>query len=463
MKAHRDFPAGFVWGTATSAAQIEGAVQAEGRGRSIWDRFAEQPGAIADGSSPAVACDHFHRWPQDLELMQWLGLSAYRFSIAWPRILPQGTGPVNAPGLDFYDRLVDRLLAADIAPFVTLYHWDLPQALQDRGGWASRGIVDAFVHYADVVTSRLGDRVASWATHNEPWCIATLGHEEGQHAPGHRDPAESLAVAHHLLLSHGRAVPVIRANAPTAEVGIVLNLVPADPLEDTPADRDAVRRFDGCFNRWYLDPLFRGRYPADAIVDRVHRGHLAIADLPFVEDGDLVEIATPLDFLGVNYYSRVVLRADEQGEPVPVVVAAPEKINDMGWEDHPRGLAVMLRRLHEEYGVQRLYVTENGGSFADEVGPDGFVDDVRRIDYMRGHLDSARRAIEAGVPLKGYFAWSLMDNFEWAHGYTKRFGLFRVDYGDQSRHPKRSAHWYRSVISANAVDAPSSAAEGRAS
>lgn len=463
MKEHRTFPEGFVWGAATSAAQIEGAVHEDGRGESIWDRFAAQPGAIADGSNPSVACDHYHRWPEDIERMRWLGLSAYRFSIAWPRILPGGTGHVNAAGLEFYDRLVDGLLAADIDPFVTLYHWDLPQALQERGGWASRDVVEAFVHYADVVTARLGDRVKSWVTHNEPWCIASLGHEEGHHAPGHRNPAESLRVAHHLLLSHGRAVEVIRSNVPDAEVGIVLNLVPADAVQDSPENRDAVRRFDGVFNRWYLDPLYRGRYPADVIVDRVHRGHLEIAALPFVEEGDLEAIAAPLDFLGVNYYSRVVLRADEHGEPVPVVVAPPEKINDMGWEDHPHGLAVMLCRLHEEYGVPRLYVTENGGSFADEVGPDGRVDDVRRIDYMRGHLASAHEAIEAGVPLKGYFAWSLMDNFEWGHGYPMRFGLFRVDYGDQSRQPKRSAHWYRSVISANAVDAALAAAEGEAS
>ncbi len=446
------FPDGFLWGVATSSQQIEGGAREGGRGESIWDRFASEPGRIADGSNPAVACDHFHRWRGDVDLMRWLGVSAYRFSVAWPRIVPAGTGAVNEAGLDFYDALTDALLEAGIRPFVTLYHWDLPQALQDRGGWASRDTVAAFAEYAAVVAGRLGDRVRHWATHNEPWCAATLGHEAGEHAPGRRDPAEALRVAHHLLLSHGRAVPALRAHCPEAEVGIVLNLVPVEAVSAEPADVDAARRLDGSFNRWYLDPLFRGRYPGDAVADRVRRGHLAGDRLPFVEAGDLEAIAAPLDFLGLNYYTRVVVRAGEGGEPAAVAMAPSRDLTEMGWEVYPAGLADLLGRLHREYAPPAIYVTENGAAFPDGLAAGGRVSDERRVEYFRSHLAAAHRALAAGVPLRGYFAWSLLDNFEWAHGYTKRFGLYQVDFATQRRFPKDSAFWYRDVAAANGVE-----------
>ena len=454
MPVHR-FPAGFVWGAATSAFQIEGGPDADGRGESIWDRFAASPGRIADGGDGRVACDHYHRWPEDIALLRDLGLGAYRFSIAWPRVMPDGRGAVNQAGLDFYDRLVDGLLAVGVAPFVTLYHWDLPQPLQDQGGWGARTTVDAFIHYADVVAARLGDRVRHWMTHNEPWCIATLGHEQGDHAPGLRDPALALRAAHHVLLSHGRAVPVLRARAPGAEVGIVLNLVPAEPATDGDGDRDAARWFDGFFNRWYLDPLFRGAYPADAVADRVARGQLPAGELPFVAAGDLAVIAAPIDFLGVNYYNPAVVRAEPAADGGParvveVVTDAPR--TDMGWEVRPRALYDLLRRVARDYRPRRIYITENGAAFTDAPDADGRIHDARRIAYLRGHLIEVSRAIDAGVPVAGYFHWSLLDNFEWGHGYSKRFGLVHVDFASQGRSPKDSAHAYRTIVAANSID-----------
>ncbi len=449
----RTFPENFLWGVATSAAQIEGATQEGGRGESIWDRFATMPGKIEDRSTPAVACDHYHRWREDVELLRRLGVGAYRFSVAWPRVLPAGGGKVNEEGLAFYDALVDGLLAANIRPMVTLYHWDLPQALQDRGGWASRSIVDAFERYADVVAERLGDRVDLWVTHNEPWCIATLGHEEGHHAPGHRYAPEALHVAHHVLVSHGKAVARIRERAPDAEVGIVLNLTPADAASSRPEDVDAARWFDGFFNRWYLDPLLRGEYPEDAVEDRRRRGHLPAGELPFVEDGDFDLITAPTDFLGVNYYSRVVMRADENGRPEAVPQGAPDERTTMGWEIHPDGLRKLLLRLHREYRVGPIHITENGASFDDAPGPDGSIPDVARIRYVREHLEAAQAALEEGVDLRGYFLWSLLDNFEWGHGYDRRFGLVHMDYASLTRTPKDSFDWYRSVVTANALDA----------
>jgi beta-glucosidase len=399
-----------------------------------------------------VACDHYHRWREDVDLMRWLGVGAYRFSIAWPRILPKGRGEVNAAGLDFYDALVDSLLETGIEPFVTLYHWDLPQALQGQGGWGVRDTANAFVEYAGAVSARLGDRVRYWVTHNEPWCVAILGHEEGVHAPGHRDPAEALRVAHHVLLSHGLAIETIRQNAPDAEVGIALILFPSFPASPSRDDADATRHYDGAFNRWYLDPVFRGRYPEDSVSDRVRLGHLSGTDLPFVREGDLRTISTPLDFLGVNYYSRTVLKAGQDGRPVAVRVAPDDELTDMGWEVFPQGLHDVLVRIDREYKPPKIYITESGAAYAD--GPDATrrVADTRRVDYLRGHLTAAHNAIADGVPLHGYFAWSLLDNFEWAHGYDKRFGLFWVDFATQQRVPKDSAFWYRDVIAANAVD-----------
>jgi len=450
--AARTFPDGFLWGAATSAPQIEGGHREGGRGESIWDRFCEDPVRIADGSDARVACDHFHRWREDLDLLRWLGVGAYRFSIAWPRIMPGGRGAINPAGLDYYDALVDALLEAGIRPFVTLYHWDLPQALEDEGGWAARATAEAFVEYADAVSARLGDRVAHWTTHNEPWCIAILGHEQGEQAPGRRDPAEALRVGHHVLLSHGWATGVLRRNSPGAEVGIVTIVAPVWPATENGADRDAARRLDGSLNRWYLDPVFHGRYPEDAIEDRVRRGHLQGRDLPFVRPGDLEAIAAPIDFLGVNYYSRAVVRADAAGEPVAVPPQGDR--TDMGWEVFPQGLHSMLLRVAREYRPAKIYVTENGAAYSDTADAEGRIADGRRIEYLRGHLAASLDAIAADVPLAGYFVWSLLDNFEWAHGYSKRFGLFEVDFATQRRRPRDSAHWYRQVVAAGAVDDP---------
>jgi len=450
MALHR-FPAGFLWGVATSAQQIEGARNEGGRGDSIWDRFAALPGAIEDGSRPDTTCDHYHRWREDLGRLRWLGVNAYRFSTGWSRILPTGRGAPNPAGLDFYDALVDGLLATGIEPFLTLNHWDLPDALQQQGGWAARETGRAFVAYAEAVARRLGDRVRFWTTHNEPWCIATLGHEEGCHAPGRRCPREALQAAHHLLVSHGWAVEAIRGLVPAAQVGIVLNLSPASPASPAEADRDAARQFDGFFNRWYLDPLLRGQYPADAIADRIRRGRLTSADLPFVQDGDLDWIRAPLDYLGVNYYSRTVLAAGPAGLPRAVPAAPREELTEMGWEVHPDGLEEVLRRVTRDYGARSVYVTENGAAFVDPAPADGRIADPRRIAYLRDHLLAAHRAIAAGVPLRGYFAWSLLDNFEWGHGFTRRFGLYGVDFATGERTPKDSAFWYRDSIAARAV------------
>jgi beta-glucosidase len=445
------FPQNFVWGVATSAPQIEGATDEGGKGDSIWDRFATRPGQIEDGSTPSVACDHYRRWREDVRLLGWLGLGAYRFSVAWPRVVPAGRGAVNHAGLGFYDQLVDALLDAGIQPFATLYHWDLPQALQDRGGWGARDTAHAFAEYAAVVAKRLGDRVRHWITHNEPWCVATLGHEKGEHAPGVCDPALALRVAHHLLLSHALAMEAVHAHAPRAEVGITLNLTPASPASASEADRDAARQFDGAFNRWYLDPLFRARYPEDVIADRSRRGHLQGSTLPAVLEGDLRRIAAPMDFLGVNYYSRVVVRRGATGEPVAVRVVPLEELTAMGWEVFPQGLHRLLVRIDREYGPRQIYVTENGIALPDAVEDGARVLDPRRSEFLQQHFRAAHRALADGVPLRGYFVWSLLDNFEWAHGYTKRFGLVHVDFATQQRIPKDSAFWYRDVVAANAV------------
>lgn len=445
------FPSTFRFGVATSAQQIEGATREDGRGESVWDRFASTPGRVKDRSTSDVACDHYHRWREDIALLRELGVNAYRFSTGWSRVLPTGEGAANEAGLAFYDRLVDGLLEAGITPFLTLNHWDLPQALDEKGGWGSRATVDAFVAYADVLSRRLGDRVKHWITHNEPWCVATLGHEQGAHAPGRRDAGEALRVAHHLLLSHGRAVPVLRANAAGAEVGLTTMMPAPEAATDSDADRDAARQFDGLFNRWFLDPLYRGEYPADVIADHHRHGRLSVPELPFVHDGDLATIAVPTDFLGINYYSRAVLEAGPDGRPVGVPQPPPAEITEMGWEVRPQGFFDTLTRVTRDYAPRAIYVTENGAAFVDPPAVNGLIADPRRVDYLRTHLLSAARAIEAGVPLAGYFAWSLMDNWEWAEGYTKRFGLYAVDFESQQRTAKHSARFYRDMVAAHAV------------
>jgi len=451
VATHR-FPDDFVWGVATSAQQIEGGRNSGGRGDSVWDRYALQDGAIEDGSDPFRACDHYNRWRDDIELLSWLGVGAYRFSTSWSRIMPKGNGAPNTAGLDFYDAFVDTLLAAGIEPFITLNHWDMPAELMKSGGWASRETVGAFVEYAAATSERLGDRVRHWATHNEPWCIATLGYEEGCHAPGHKDPAEALLAAHHLLLSHGLSADVVRRNASDAEVGIVLNVSPAWPHSDSDEDREAARRFDGLFNRWFLDPIYRGQYPIDAVEDRARRGHIEGGVLPFVQEGDMDAIRTPIDYLGANYYSRTAVKAGPNGDPVGAPLVPKEELTEMGWEVYPDGLTDVLRRITDDYAPASIYVTENGIALPDEADDADRVDDPRRVAFIRDHLLAAHRAVDAGVPLKGYFHWSLMDNFEWGNGYTKRFGLFRVNFDTCSRTPKTSAHWYRDAVGANAVE-----------
>jgi beta-glucosidase len=446
MSTITSFPPDFIWGAATASYQIEGAWDEDGKGESIWDRFSHTPGNIANGDTGDVACDHYHRWREDVALMKEIGLQAYRFSIAWPRLLPEGRGRANPPGLDFYDRLVDELLEAEIEPFVTLYHWDLPQALQDQGGWPARSTAEAFVEYADLASRTLGDRVTYWMTLNEPFVSAIVGYLEGRHAPGHSDLDETLAAAHHLLLAHGWAIPVIRRNSPDAQVGIVLNLSGQTPASPSAADRAAAWQGDGILNRWFLDPLSARGYPADIVQ---HHGR----PMDFVQAGDLEAIAAPLDFLGVNYYTRGVVRSSvvPEAENAPRAVFPNPERTEMGWEVYPEGLYELLGRVHFDYRFPALYVTENGAAYPDQIGPDGRVDDPSRVAYLKTHFTEAARAIAAGVPLRGYFVWSLMDNFEWAHGYSKRFGLVYVDYRTQRRVLKTSAHWVRRVIAANAV------------
>jgi beta-glucosidase len=432
------FPPGFAWGAATAAYQTEGAATEDGRGESIWDRFTSLPGRVANGDTGRVACDSYHRYPEDVRLMRELGLNAYRFSIAWPRIVPEGRGAVNEAGLDFYDRLVDELLANGIEPFPTLYHWDLPQALEERGGWPVRDTVEAFAEYVEVVVARLGDRVSRWITQNEPWVVAWLGYGRGEHAPGRRSDRDALAAAHHVLLAHGRAVEVIRRDRPGADVGITIDVIPIHPLTTAEADLVATGEEDGFRNRWILDPVLRGSYPED-----MSRRFARI--LPPVHDGDLEAISAPIDFLGVNYYRRHVVKAGSNGSG-PIVVDVPDgEHTAVGWEVYPDGLHELLLRLHTEYDAPPLYVTENGAAFGD-TRRNGTVDDPERTSYLDRHLGAVARAIADGVPVDGYFVWSLLDNFEWARGYAPRFGLVYVDYGTLERVPKRSYHWYRDFI-----------------
>jgi len=446
------FPPGFVWGSATASYQIEGAWQEDGKGESIWDRFTHTPGKILDGSTGDVACDHYHRWPDDIKLMASLNLQAYRLSVAWPRILPEGRGAVNQAGIDFYSRLVDGLLAAGITPFVTLYHWDLPQALQDRGGWPVRATAEAFVEYTDAVTRALGDRVKNWITHNEPWCAAMLSHQIGEHAPGWKRWPAALAAAHHTLLSHGWAVPVIRANSAGAEVGITLNYTISYPASNSPEDVAAARWQDGYSHRWFTDPVFGRHYPADMVASYISHKFLP-RGLDFVQPGDMEAIAAPTDFLGVNNYTRAVVRAgavDRTGG-LPEEVPQTGEHTEMGWEVYPEGMYELLNRLHFAYSPAKLYVTENGCAYSDAPDASGVIADDKRIAYLRGYLAAAHRAIQNGVPLAGYFVWSLMDNFEWAKGYTQRFGMVWVDYDTQQRIPKASALWLKDAIAANAI------------
>jgi beta-glucosidase len=424
----------FLWGVATSAFQIEGAARDDGKGESIWDRFCRVPGAIADGSTGDVACDHVHRLDEDLDLIAALGVNAYRFSVSWPRVQPGGRGLWNERGLAFYDRLVDGLLARGVQPYLTLNHWDLPAELQDAGGWGGRDTVYRFVDYAVGVAARLGDRVSAIATHNEPWVIATLGHENGEFAPGVRDRKGAMQAAHHLLLSHGLALRALRDAGCRAQLGIILNLAPVVPASASDEDAALARLEDGRLVRWYMDPLFGRGYPADIWA---YLGH----DVPHVHEGDLAAIAAPMDYLGVNYYSRVVVGAGSG----PDRLRAGAEFTEMGWEVYPSGLTDLLLRLQRDYPVPPIVVTENGAAFQDEL-VDGRVHDPERMAYLARHIRAIADAIALGVPVNGYMVWSLLDNFEWTRGYTKRFGLVHVDYATQRRTFKDSGHWYRDFL-----------------
>ena len=433
----KDFPADFRWGVSTSSFQIEGAGHEDGKGESIWDRFCSEPGRIRDGGNGLVACDHYHRYPQDLEMAKALGVNAYRFSIAWPRILPQGRGAVNEAGLAFYDRLVDGMLKRGLDPWCTLYHWDLPQALQVQGGWTSRDTVTAYLEYADIVTRRLGDRVKHWITHNEPWCSCMMGYWEGVHAPGGTSLADAMQACHHVLLSHGQAIPLIRKNVPGADIGITLSLHPITAASDSEQDQEALKRHDGLRNRWFLDPLHGRGYPADTL-------ELLGDTAPRVESGDLEAIATAADFLGVNYYFPEMVRDDPAGGPTHASLIERDGVErtGFGWEVSPQGLVDLLTRIQRDYNPAVIQLTENGSTFEDELTPEGRVHDKERLSYLQRHLAALRQAMDAGVPVKGYFAWSLLDNFEWAEGYLRRFGLAYVDYATQRRTLKDSGLWY---------------------
>jgi len=449
-----NFPKDFIWGAATSSYQVEGAWNEDGKGESIWDRYSHTPGNVIGNETGDNACDHYHLWREDIQLMKDLGLPAYRFSTAWARIYPAGRGEFNQPGVDFYSRLVDGLLEAGIEPIVCLYHWDLPQALQDQGGWPARETALAYGNYADTVTRALGDCVRRWITHNEPTCAGLLGYQSGMHAPGIKDWKQALPAVHHLLLSHGLGVQAVRANVPAGQVGMVIDPLPSEPASDSPADYAATRWVDGTHNRWYLDPLYGRGYPAEILAEHIRLGNLPESGLDYVRDGDYELIASPTDFLGLNYYRRGVVRAGETDNVGnPVATPNPDDLHtEMGWEIYPWGLFNLIMLMHLTYRPKALYVTENGASYSDAPGADGRVHDERRIKYLRTHIAAVQQAIQAGAPVKGYFAWSLMDNFEWSMGYAQRFGMVYVDFKTQKRTPKDSALWYRQVIQNNALE-----------
>jgi len=421
------FPGDFLWGAATASYQIEGAHDVDGKGESIWDRFSHIPGKVYNNQNGDIACDHYHRYQEDIALMKKIGLKSYRFSISWPRILPEGKGRVNTKGLDFYKRLVEELLQNDIQPAVTLYHWDLPQALQDKGGWVNRDIVNYFTEYAGIVFKTLGDRVSLWITHNEPWVVSFLGYALGNHAPGIKDYPGALKAAHHLLLSHGMTVNSYRSLNLDGKIGITLNLTRAYPLTDSKKDREAAARMEAFQNGWFLDPIFKGSYP-DILLPIYEKefGRLQI------KEGDMKTISEEIDFLGVNYYTRSIVKYDLKDRlKFKSVKNEGTEHTEMDWEVYPEGLYNLLIHLNKEYTKKPLYITENGAAFADKLEEDERVHDQKRIDYLRAHFESAYRAIKEGVPLKGYYVWSLMDNFEWAYGYSKRFGLIYVDYDNR--------------------------------
>jgi beta-glucosidase len=443
------FPDGFVWGAATAAYQIEGAWKEAGRGESIWDRFSHSAHRTRNGETGDVSCDHYHRMPEDVAMMKSLGLKAYRFSIAWPRVLPQGRGQPNRDGLGFYDRLVDTLLAAEILPNATLHHWDYPQALHDQGGWARRESADWFAEYAQLMFDRLGDRVAYWSTHNEPWVFAFLGHAQGVFAPGLADLTQAYQVSHHLLLAHGKAVQAFRQGNHTGQIGIVLSFSHYQPAGPDPADLAATQRVYANGVGLFMEPLFLNHYP-EALFEWIG------AHAPRVEPGDLAVISQPLDFLGVNYYFTTEVAFDPNAGQLKAATTQPHDRRfprtEMGWGVHPDGLRQLLVHLKETYNPPPMAITENGCAFVDVPSANGIVDDPLRIQYLRAHLQAVWRALQAGVDVRGYYVWSLLDNYEWASGYTPRFGIVRVDFDTGERIPKHSAAWYQQVLAENGLD-----------
>jgi beta-glucosidase len=447
------FPQGFHWGSATAAYQVEGGAAEDGRSESIWDVYSHLPGIIKNNDNGDVACDHYHRWKEDVKLMKDLGYKAYRFSISWPRILPDGTGRINQPGLDFYNALIDELLATGITPMATLYHWDIPACIKD--GWLNRDSTDAFAEFSAVCARNFGDRVKFWATINEPVCASFMSYFWGQHAPGISDPYKGLLSAHHVLLAHGKAVSVIRENYADAQIGIALNWLSSYPKTNSAADLTIVRRFEGQNNRWFIDPIYKGTYPADILAEYVKHGVLQSLEPDFVKEGDMQTIAAPTDFLGLNYYTRHVYHVNNEEEALSTYVEplpSPEdKQTEMGWEIYPKALYDLLLRINADYAPKKIYITENGASYSTAPDENGKVVDTKRIDYLDLHLQEVAKAIKAGVPVAGYYCWSFLDNFEWRHGYSQRFGLVYVDFKTQKRTPKDSAYWYSQVIKNNGL------------
>ncbi|MFW5985777.1 MAG: GH1 family beta-glucosidase [Halanaerobiales bacterium] len=436
-----DFPDDFLWGTATASYQIEGAHNEDGKGESIWDRFTHTPGKIVKNYVGDTACDHYHRYREDVALMKEMGVNSYRFSIAWPRILPNGHGKVNRKGLDFYKSLISELHENEIKPAVTIYHWDLPQPLQFHGGWTNKDTVEYFLEYSNILFEELGDSVDKWITFNEPWCISFLSNQIGEHAPGIKDYQSALKVAHNLMVAHGKAMDLYREKGLNSDIGITLNLTPVEGMTDSEEDKEALLLMDCYRNRWFLDPVFKGEYPEELY-------HIYCDKFGDFTGGyeDISTARRDLDFLGINYYSRAVVRYDADDILKAKTVMPEGEYTDMGWEVYPDGLFDLLKRIDDDYGPLPLYITENGAAYQDEL-EDGRIHDTKRINYLKTHFQSAARAIEAGIPLKGYFIWTLMDNFEWAFGFSKRFGLLYTDYEDNlKRIWKDSAKWFRDFL-----------------
>ena len=452
MINNNKFAGDFLWGTATSSYQIEGAPNLDGKGPSVWDTFSHKEGNIKNGDNGDNACDHYNLWQKDIKLLKELGVKAYRFSISWSRIFPKGTeSSPNLKGLDFYSRLIDNLLENDIKPFITLNHWDIPQHLEDMGGWPSRIMVDAFTKYAFYVSKKLGDRSKNWITHNEPWCISYLGYIQGQFPPAiSNDWGKALSTAHHLLLSHGMSIQEIRNNAKDSEIGITLNLSPASPASSSNYDKKACRFYDGQFNRLYLDPLYKKSYPKDVFDTLIEKKLINSSDINFIKPNDMDIITKKTDFLGVNFYSRAVIRNNDipEKENLPIEIELKEK-TDFGWEIHPKSIYNLLIRLKNDYPINKIYITENGCAYNNAPDENNIIDDSKRIQYHSTHIHEISNAINEGVPCKGYFAWSLMDNFEWCEGFSKRFGLIWVDFDTLERLPKKSYFWYQELIKNN--------------